>query len=695
MTQMRQGVPIRRRTSMKEITPGEDVNRARFAQPPFVPSPTARANRRRLLVFLGVFIVSAAAALGYTFLRPAEYRATARIEIKPGFEPERVEPVPGRAVDRPKPFLTEVEALASRPVLDEVVARLRGAGEDLTAFGPEPVEGIRSALELMPVAGTNVVEIAARGGRPKLLATTVNNVIDVYRAHLTNLFRVASDESMAQAVEETRKLEASASAKRREVEAFRARHNIVSLERDENEVLARVRGLGTSLAAANDRVAIAEGKVRSLTESATAGKGVVRSRDNPTLADLEQRASQIREQLTDLERNFTPDYLAMDPKVRAARTRLAELERQIKAQRETSQSAAVRDAEDELAAAREAARRLQQQIATDRGEVNQFTMRFNEYQSLQAELTKLETAYRDAVERRAKLEATERVRTPTVRTLEAATVPKEAWRPLYMRDAALSVTGALILALFAVWLVELFNRPEPQPPVVIAQPVMSGMLVHGVPQNLTLAGQGRLALEASEQPLLPQARTQSLSRELREVELDAMIRACDDDARVAMLLLLYGVSPEELAELRWSDVDLERRVIRVRSESSREISIQGSLERQLVARTADPEIPLVSVHGRPATPSALSEAILYAAHDAGIERPSEMTAASVRHTYIAFLVRQGIRFADLARLVGRLPPEELAAYDALVPPGPRVSLEAIDRVLPSLRSSDSNRQAPA
>src|SRR5262249_4378510 len=157
---------------------------------------------------------------------------------------------------------------------------------------------------------------------------------------------------------------------------------------------------------------------------------------------------------------------------------------------------------------------------------------------------------------------------------------KEAWRPLYMRDAALSVTGALILALFAVWLVELFNRPEPQPPVVIAQPVMSGMLVHGVPQNLTLAGQGRVAPEAGGQPLRPQARTQSVSRELREVELDAMIRACDDDARVAMLLLLYGVSPEELAELRWSDVDLERRVIRVRSESSREISIQGSLERQ-------------------------------------------------------------------------------------------------------------------
>jgi succinoglycan biosynthesis transport protein ExoP len=683
---------------VKEIAPGEDVDGAGFARPPFLPSSTARANRRRLLVFLGVFVVSAAAALSYTFLRPAEYRATARIEIKPGSEPERVEPAPGTSGDRPKPFLTEVEVLASRPVLDQVVARLRGAGEDLTAFGPEPIEGIRSALELMPVAGTNVVEIAARGGRPSLLAATVNNVIEVYRAHLANAFRGASDESMAQALEETRKLEASVLAKRRDVEAFRARHNIVSLEREENDVLARVRGLGTSLAAANDRVAIAEGKVRSLTESATAGKGVVRSRDNPTLANLEQRASQIREELRELERSFTPDYLAMDPKMRAERTRLAELEEQIKAQRETSQSAAVRDAEEELAAAREAARRLQQQIATDRQEVNQFTMRFNEYKSLQAELTQLETAYRDAVQRRAKLEATERARTPTVRTLEAATVPREAWRPLYMRDAALSVTGALVLALFAVWLVELFNRPDPQPPVVIAQPVMSGMLVLGTPQIVTLAGQGRVALEPTDQALLPQPQTlprETLPRELRGDELDAMIRAGDDGARIAMLLLLYGVAPEELTDLRWSDVDLERRVIRVRGESSREISIRGSLESQLVARTASPKMPLVPVRGRPATPSDLGEAILYAAHDAGIERPSEVTAASLRHTYIAFLVRQGIRFADLARVVGRLPPEELAAYRVLVPPGPRASLDAIDRVFPPLRSPDPNGEAPA
>ena len=41
-------------------------------------------NRRRLLVFSGVFLVSFTVTLAYTFLRPAEYRAAARLQIKIG-----------------------------------------------------------------------------------------------------------------------------------------------------------------------------------------------------------------------------------------------------------------------------------------------------------------------------------------------------------------------------------------------------------------------------------------------------------------------------------------------------------------------------------------------------------------------------------------------------------------------------------
>ena len=688
------------RVSWNPTVRDDGVEPAGFGYPPFVPSPTARANRRRLLVFVGVFLAVAAVGLGYTFLRPAEYRATARIQITPAGEVPRTETPPSTtpAAGASKPFLTEVEVLASRPVLGEVVARLGAGGERLAELGPDPVEGIRSSLDVVPVAGTNVVEVAARGARPELVAAIVNNVVEVYQERLAKAYRSESTEALAQAAEEAQRLEASVLAKRRDVEAFRLRYNIVSLERDENQVLARVKGLAASLNEANDRVAKAEGKFRSLTESAAAGRGVARARDDPTLANLEQRASQLREELRELERTFTPEYMALDPKVKAMRARLADLEQQIKAQRAVSQQAGVRDAEDELAAAREAARRLQQQMAADRQEVSQFTARFNEYKSLQEELTQLEKAHREAVERHAKLEATERARTPAVRMLEGATVPREPWRPLYLRDAGLSTVAALLLALAAMWIVELFNRPEPQPAVVVAQPVLSGMLVHGDPRLLALPGQGHVALEAPERALLQHQRAHHsiLPRELRSGEIEAIVWGADHDERRAMLLLLHGVATQELVDLLWTDVDLEQRVVRIRGKSAREIPIGDALERELVIGFAPAGGPLFTARGeRPAALSDIESAFLYAAHDAGVERPSEVTPAALRHTYIAFLVRQGIRFADLARLVGAIPSEELAAYGALAPTGPRAARDAIERVLPALRSPPPDRSGPA
>src|SRR5206468_9991228 len=138
--------------------------------------------------------------------------------------------------------------------------------------------GIQSRLESVPIASTNVVELVATWHSPELLAPVLNTIVAVYQDRLARAFRSAASESTAQADDEVKKLEATVVAKRRDVESFRTRNDIVSLQRDENEVLARVRNLSTSLSAASDRVAAAEGKVRALNASVAAGKTAVRSR---------------------------------------------------------------------------------------------------------------------------------------------------------------------------------------------------------------------------------------------------------------------------------------------------------------------------------------------------------------------------------------------------------------------------------
>jgi uncharacterized protein involved in exopolysaccharide biosynthesis len=288
---------------------------------------------------------------------------------------------------------------------------------------------MQAQLEVLPLPNTNVVELIGTGPDAEILAPLINSTIEVYRDRLAKAYVNSASEAMAEADEEVKKLEAAVMAKRRDLEAFRLRHDIVSLERGENQVLAQVRNLGTSLGLANEKVAAAEGKLRALTESAAAGNTVARPRDDPTLANLEQRASQIREDLRDMERQYTPDYLAKEPKAIALRARLSELERQIVTQREGSKKAAIIEAQDELASATAAAARLQSQIVAGKTEVGQFTGRYNEYKSRQDDLTELEKTFREAAQKRARLEASERARMPAAKLIEAASTPREPWSP--------------------------------------------------------------------------------------------------------------------------------------------------------------------------------------------------------------------------------------------------------------------------
>ena len=656
--------------------------------PNFLPSAAEQTNRRRRRVFLGTLTIALAVSLAFTWLRSPEYRATALLQITAASESPALRGAAGSAPESAKPFLTEVQVLTSRPVLEAVAAQLQGDGRDLSGFGPDPVAGMQLRLEAIPITSTNVVELVATGPSPELLAPLLNAIVAVYQDRLARAFRSATTESMAQADDEVKKLEATVVAKRRDVEAFRIRNDIVSLQRDENEVLARVRNLSTSLSAASDRVAAAEGKVSALSASAAAGKAAVRSRDAPTLANLEQRASQIREELRDLERGFTPDYLAKDPKVTTQRARLAELDRQIVAQRAASQQTAIVEAQEELASAQGASARIQSQMLLSRQEATQFNARFNEYKSRQDELGELDTAYRDAVQRRAKLEASERARTPTTKVLEAATTPHQAWRPLYWRDTALAVGGSLALALLAMWLVELLNRPEAQPAVVLIQPQPGALLYEATPQALANRSAPAMSLGTAEAMLLPRPTT--FPRELRVDEAAALIGASDDGIRLVMGLLLSGVTLDEALELRWSDVDLARGTLRAGGESGRELCFGGALRRLL--ETA-PKVPgsemLVRPAGHPATRDSVDAQVLGAAHDAAIEDAPQVTSACLQHTYIAFLMRQGIRFADLTRLVGPLPAEAISAYSALSPTGARRDFAQIQVLYPALQEGNA------
>jgi hypothetical protein len=73
--------------------------------------------------------------------------------------------------------------------------------------------------------------------------------------------------------------------------------------------------------------------------------------------------------------------------------------------------------------------------------------------------------------------------------------------------------------------------------------------------------------------------------------------------------------------------------------------------------------------------------------DSGLPDPQQITAEAVRHSYIAYLVRQGLRLSDLEQVVGYLEPPEMLSYSTYSPPQQGRKIDEIELLHPALIAS--------
>lgn len=671
------------RTSLEhDVTPAADAQAA-----------ARRSNRRRLQVFAVVFLIVLIPGLLWNFLRPAEFRATARVQIMPG----STEPRPGAALpgavggsggsEIPRSaseLLTQVQVLTSRPLLEKVGAALARAGEPLP--GGDPAARLREMISAEAVDGTEVVELQATGTQPRQLAAALNTLVDIYREDMKASYGTAAGEGLAQARQEAERLATVVQTRRQRLDAFRNATGVLSPEREENEAVARIKGLTTSLNVATEKLAVAEARFKSMQAG---GRGAAAGADDPTLANMEARASQIAEEIRQMERTYTPEFMRMDPRAKSLLIRLTEMERQIEAQRATSRQAALGAAQDEVATARATAERLQGEIRAQRSTMQDFSQRFTQAKSLEDDLAQIEKASREAQERLAKLEASEQSRLPALKLVEAAGVPGTPFRPDYLLDALIVLGAAFGLGLAAIWFVEIFNRQAPlQTPAsttLIMPPPWAGMPGSGGAAPLLSEPPAGLVPGSASAGLL--AATPRPPRELAQEEVVDLLTASAGEGRFVLGLLLMGLTTDEAAALRQSDFDGTAGVLQVAGNAPRSLKAPAWMGDCRPSPIGGMDAPLLQdAAGARLRPEDIQSILACAAFDAGLASAGGVTADVLRHTCIAWLVRQGLRFSELGSLVGRPSPEALALYAAMAPEGPKLSATEIDPLMPALRA---------
>jgi integrase len=159
------------------------------------------------------------------------------------------------------------------------------------------------------------------------------------------------------------------------------------------------------------------------------------------------------------------------------------------------------------------------------------------------------------------------------------------------------------------------------------------------------------------------------------------------DARLVIAGLLGGLAIEELGRLRYEDIDVDGGRIQTPGPTTRSLTLHEPLQQLLKARKAAQGggAMLADTEGDALSTADLEGLIACTACDAGLAYATEVNSEVLRHTYLAYLVRQGARLADIGGIIGRIAPAMVREYGHLSPPGPGLPLDQINPVFPALR----------
>ncbi|PTR17453.1 uncharacterized protein involved in exopolysaccharide biosynthesis [Nitrosospira sp. Nsp2] len=629
---------------------------------------------RRFSIFAVAFLISAAVSLAYSYSRPVVYRSSATLLTSAM-----------TAIDRESSDADIQHVAIQRQILlghelaAETLARLKASIADKLLLQLKPSD-IQTLLTVEPVPETNLVEISAEGSNPRFLPLLINTWIDVYLdARAADVKKLAGDTQRI-VEDELEGLSEKVVSARIELDKFRRNNDISSTGREENEALARLKGLTESLNKASEDEVKARAHLNAVKTSISRGKAVVPEDEKGSLTDLEKRLQDLRDKLADLDKKFTRDYLDLQPDLKSIPEQIKALESEVQHRRQHGQNLVLNDAEMAYAAAQQTVREIRAQLTEHKQLASAFTSKFAQHEALKTDLEGLETLYRDAQERLVQVKTSRKEKYPQVTVINRAYEPREPVRPDYTRDALIAIAGSLLFGLLTVWVVEyLTHKKEPQMPIAVF-----GVQSYQPPPG-TLGAAGGVIEQQAAPPSLDKKTPQSLAsppqrRELSSHQLRTLLNASNLKGKQLIALLLSGLSLDEVVWLTKHQIDLEANMIHVGGKSPRSIPLCGVLKSLLMQSKGY----AVWNPGDLETRVDLSAALVCAAVDSGLPEPQEITAEAIRHSYIAYLVRQGLRLSELEQITGHLEAAVISSYSAYSPPQQGRHLSEIELLHPAL-----------
>jgi len=300
--------------------------------------PLIMAVRERLWLVIVMPVLGAAIGFAYIKRTPPTYESRTTVEIEDRHQVVNVEEVSGSELRDIATMNTVAATIQSRTFLATVAGREK-FHERKGFFGPNSGSQPRTAADVVGVlAGslkgtmrreTRLLDITARHTDPEIAR-------DIANAAGEGLIRFGMEQKARAVVlandflvQEAKRLKDELEKSENELQQYRTENKAVSLEKDQNLVVAELNNLNTKLSEAKSRRAQIETDFNALTALKGNANETLQLRsvsDHPLISSLTQAISAKKSEIAVLRNRYKPKH----PKYVALQTQLNNLEEQLR-----------------------------------------------------------------------------------------------------------------------------------------------------------------------------------------------------------------------------------------------------------------------------------------------------------------------------------------------------------------------------
>lgn len=647
-------------------------------QDPSIAEEAKKLQKQKWLILTATFLLVIVIGLAWVWARSAIYQSQAIIHFSYAQQLNNQQTaVPEEQITLNQRRLTSYNTLES--LSNNLDSELS------IVLSPEQIARMLSTEAQL---SSRIINLYATGEQANLLEPVLSQWLELY-------LKMLSEENIENTVEDIEigeqkllTLEAKISAQRQLVGAFGTEHNIVSLERDENRTLSKIKSLGGALDRAENQFTQSSATLDSVNLSITAGEEVIHPNDVRSINNTVASIRNIEAKLAELSRRYTPEYMKLDPAIKE-QNRVLEIRRKalvnLKSQTQTRY---LMELERTVLESQSKVTQLEKELNSLGKEAQKFNQKLDQYARLNRSLTQLEEQAQLLKDQLVE----EEVQKPfqaKISILEEPFEPTYPISPLYWRDTGIVAAIAVVVSLFALLLFSFIVRHKQPAATMTSYTVVP-------PAGLTLSGQNaqQLALEQQKQALLLQqsnaepepaplqlgqdSKANNNLRLVTQDESQSLYQVANREGKLALVFVLNGLTIDEILSINKTDYDAQTSALLVSGEYARSIDLPVSITSVLDAACVNAKEG-VSMWSNPMSTAQFDQMMINMAHDAGLAYPDQLSLVSLRHSYLTYLVAQGARLNDLEQLAGYIKPSDLSLYRQVNRRGDPVELANINR----------------